>query len=267
MTIDASVDRLLMTGNVPQSLFQFLHEKHLKLKYAEVDLNTELVGSDMAREMFHWSKSSTSLLKPSISSLVEYVCLLPLLSFSHLFRLSSDTTTQQISKEASSFIQAKFGVVLDNLLGRLGAKQLNKAEAILMQIAESKGNPSAEQIEKYHQAIPLIQKPTLATDPEIQEQFEIIQLLRDLMVVSEGLGGNALVDQQYRSLRCHITDLKERNPVEHQQISDFIRAHSGSCNATVHNIYHIVRESEQTPLPPSIGNKRSLSLELSLELS
>ena len=86
------VDRLLMIGNASQSLFQFLHEKHLKLKYAEVDLNTELVGSDMAREMFHWSKSSTSLLKPSISSLVEYVCFIPP---SFLLSLFPSLLTQQ----------------------------------------------------------------------------------------------------------------------------------------------------------------------------
>eukprot|EP01133_Synstelium_polycarpum_P003432 gene3432-3897_t len=155
---------------------------------------------------------------------------------------------------------------LQTSLGTIALPQVEKAEFALHQLvsavradSDSIGSSHVAQLlSEFYAALPQARPPNNAapTVDLIADLQELIQLMKDILVVGESLGVSTatsnVVDTRYRAMRCNIEPL-DNTSKEYKKLHD----QTSNDNMRIKNIYRIGRREEES-LQFSIHNVKTL---------
>lgn len=226
--------------------------------YRPVHLHASNIGSEKARGSIAASDEAPpavhapSTLDPEVQALVEYI-----------YSEATSALTSSISAKITSR-------GIDTPLGILTLKQIEKGEAVLMELYQAIMQGAAwsrfEQLSgEFYTIIPHrigkskqdTKASVISTLKQFEEKLELLQLMKDMIQVNES--GQVLfssgVDMKYRALRATIKPLKG---YEFENRKEWVLSQQvKSQNIDIINIFSIQRDVEHKAFH-SPGNERLL---------
>ncbi|KAK3593675.1 hypothetical protein CHS0354_013571 [Potamilus streckersoni] len=222
----------------------YVHQYHEQMKPPEsmtltFDLFSRHVGSKKFQQMMEEIGAECGVISPAVSGLVNYVW-----------------------EEAVGNLQHN----LRGPLTSIKTEQIDKAEGILKQMREAVDEDNTMRLnelkDEFYKEIPYQQTVSISNINKawISRTFDLCQLIRDLIAVSEATDWSAKPSDEakYRALRCNIEHLESTSP-EYKTIKDYLM-HSieGGMSLKIERIFHVYRSAETSNFRMDLEPRRLL---------
>ena len=242
--------REVATIESAEVLYSILYEENIIKGFIPVDFLSKKIGSEKLKSEYISYHSNTTNLNKDVAELVEYI-------FGETKNMLSDKIQGELMAEG----------IIQTPLGNLSLNQIEKAQVILLEIGEILKNTEnqmdlREKLEslskQFFNMIPQTKDSTILGLDQLEEQNDLIQLLKDVLNVGEITGGSLFssVDLKYRSLRCGI----EVVPNDSEEYRNLVRQveKNGGEKIKIQNVFSVNRAVERSIFQSQISNQQLL---------